>query len=405
MKIKSQIFSFFFIFFIAIFCCGFTYAQQSLSNIDTVRQKDIRDIIKEIFHRSSFLNDTSVLKKNVNISIFPAAGYSLQTRLVAIVAGNMAFNLGKDPNEKLSAITASLAYTENNQIILPISSNIWTKNNKYNLLGDWRATKYPQDTYGLGGHTSLDSADLVTYDYIRFNETILRHIVSNFYAGIGYTFNYHWNIRQSGNPGGSETDYTKYGFAPTSTSSGVSMDLLYDGRDNPINPSKSFYANVVYTNNVTFLGSNTNWQSLVFDVRKYFQFPGNSNNVLAFWTYDWLTLKGNPPYLDLPATSWDPNTNTGRGYIQGRFRSKQMLYLESEYRFGLTRNGLLGGVMFINTQAFSDWPSGNFETLYPGMGAGLRIKLNKESKTNIDLDYGFGLGGSHGLTVNLGEIF
>ncbi len=358
-----------------------------------------------LHHSSSTKKDTVAAKKKLDLSVFPAAGYSLQTRFAVLVAGNAAFQIGTDSAEKLSAVTASIAYTENNQIIIPIASNIWSKNNKYNVLGDWRITKYPQNTYGLGGHTSLDSADPVDYDYIRFNETVLRNVVSNFYAGIGYTLNYRWNIKESGNPGGSETDYEKYGFAPKSVSSGVTLDLLFDGRDNPINPSKSFYANIIYTNNLKALGSDSDWQCLTVDIRKYFQFPRNSKNVLALWNYDWLTLKGTPPYLDLPATSWDPNTNTGRGYIQGRFRSKQMLYFETEYRFGLTRNGLLGAVTFANVQAVADWPSGKFETLYPGFGAGLRVKLNKQSKTNIDLDYGFGLGGSHGLTVNLGEVF
>ena len=36
---------------------------------------------------------------------------------------------------------------------------------------------------------------------------------------------------------------------------------------------------------------------------------------------------------------------------------------------------------------------------------GIRIKLNKYSRTNIAIDYGFGLGGSQGLFVNLGEVF
>jgi hypothetical protein len=152
-------------------------------------------------------------------------------------------------------------------------------------------------------------------------------------------------------------------------------------------------------------GSDANWQSLIVDVRKYFPLPVHSSNVLAFWNYDWLVLQGRPPYLDLPATSWDPNTNTGRGYIQGRFRSRRMLYFETEYRFVLTRNGLLGAVVFGNLQSFSNWPSNKFTTIQPAGGFGLRINLSTKSDTNIDLDYGFGAGGSKGLTVNIAEIF
>ncbi len=407
MKIKQLQLHFFLLASIAIFNCSFICAQQLPANKPgLVPQKDITDILREIRHRPPPSLDTNSAKRKANFSLLPAAGYALQSRFAILLAGNASFYLGKDSVEKLSQVSSALTYTENNQIIFPIFSDIWTKNNKYNILGDWRVAKYPQDTYGLGGHTSLDSADLIDYDYIRFNETVLRHIVSNFYAGLGYTLNYHWNIRESGNPGGSESDYDKYGFASKSVSAGVSIDVLYDGRDNSINPSgKSFYAHIIYTNNLRAFGSDSDWQSLVVDVRKYFYFPHHSNNELCFWSYDWLILKGTPPYLDLPSTSWDPNTNIGRGYIQGRLRSKQLLYLEGEYRYGITRNGLLGGVFFTNVQAVADWPSGNFETLYPGVGLGLRVKLNKKSKTNVDLDYGFGIGNSHGLTVNLGEVF
>jgi hypothetical protein len=95
----------------------------------------------------------------------------------------------------------------------------------------------------------------------------------------------------------------------------------------------------------------------------------------------------------------------GRGYIQGRFRGKNNLYLESEYRFRILDNGFLGGVVFVNAQSFSEPVTNRFEAINPGWGAGLRIKLNKFSRTNICLDYGFGLHGSGGLFANLGEVF
>jgi hypothetical protein len=107
----------------------------------------------------------------------------------------------------------------------------------------------------------------------------------------------------------------------------------------------------------------------------------------------------------LPNTGGDPYSNTGRGYIQGRFRGPNMVYLEGEYRFGITNNGLLGGVVFANAQSFTELASNNFETVAPACGFGIRLKWNKFSKTNVCLDYGFGLNGSGGLFVNLGEVF
>ncbi|HXC07115.1 MAG TPA: hypothetical protein VNZ86_20285, partial [Bacteroidia bacterium] len=82
-----------------------------------------------------------------------------------------------------------------------------------------------------------------------------------------------------------------------------------------------------------------------------------------------------------------------------------LLYLEAEYRFVLTENGLLGGVVFANAQSVSEWPGLKFEVIAPGAGLGIRVKVNKHSNTNFALDYGFGSNGSNGIFVNLGEVF
>ena len=82
-----------------------------------------------------------------------------------------------------------------------------------------------------------------------------------------------------------------------------------------------------------------------------------------------------------------------------------MFYVETEYRFGILTNGLLGGVIFANAQCVSEWPSDKFETVLPGWGAGLRIKVNKLSRVNFAFDYGWGLNGNQGFFFDLCEVF
>jgi hypothetical protein len=124
----------------------------------------------------------------------------------------------------------------------------------------------------------------------------------------------------------------------------------------------------VLRDNFTWLGSTTGWQSAVVDVRKYFRMSGTGRNVLALWSYNWLILDGKPPFLDLPSTGWDNFNNTGRGFIQGRYRGNIMLYLESEYRFGITRDGLFGAVLFANAETFSGAPTDRLQAVQPGAG-------------------------------------
>ncbi len=235
-------------------------------------------------------------------------------------------------------------------------------------------------------------------------QTLLGALGRNLYGGLGYNLDYHWDINALLNQQRT-TDFQKYGLRSHSVSSGINFNLLFDNRRNPINANQGLFANIVYRLNFTALGSDNNYQTLIAEIRKYFSVSANKRNVLALWAYNWVTIGGEPPYLDLPSTGWDGNNNSGRGYIQGRYRGKAFLYLESEYRLGLSANGLIGAVFFVNAETVNDWPSNKFSLLAPGAGLGLRLLLNKVSGSNIAIDYGFGVNGSRGLFVNLGEVF
>ena len=341
----------------------------------------------------------------LHVSALPVVGYTLQTGFAGVLSANFAFYTSASP-QNLSSVLTSVTYSQYSQIIFPIQADIWTKGNKYNIVTDWRFLKYPSLTYGLGGNTATDSGYNIDYTYLRLHQAVMKTIAKDFYLGVGYDLDYFWNIQEVDPPAGKETDYERYGFHKTAVASGVSLHFLYDSRRNQLNPENGGYASVAYRPNFTFLGSDANWQSLILDLRKYIRLPGSSHNVLAIWNYDWFTTGGgDPPYLLLPSTGWDAYSNTARGYIQGRFRSRNMLYLESEYRFGISPSGLFGGVVFANAQSFSEPTTGRFQYIAPGYGAGLRISLNKFSRTNLCVDYGWGIHGSSGFFVNLGEVF
>jgi hypothetical protein len=374
-----------------------------IKQTDTVPQRDIYEEMELWFGKKNISTKNDSISTKAVFSVVPALGYTLQAKLALTLAGNIAWRFKKD--DKISTITINTAYTQTKQIIIPIQSNIWTADNKYNLVGDIRYYKYPQSTYGLGSNSNIANEDPMKYYFFRFNETVLKRMSSDLYAGVGYIIDTHWDVTHKGPLNGAPSDYAAYGAAGHTISSGITLNMVFDSRDNPINASKGFYAAVQYRDNGKFIGSDNNWQSLIIDVRKYIRFPAGSDNVLALWSYNWLVIKGNPPYLDLPANTWDVYSGTGRGYIQGRFRGAQMVYGESEYRFGLTRNGLLGGVVFVNAESFSAAQGTAMQSIQPAFGPGLRIKFNKISKTNIAIDYGFGREGSKGLFINVGEIF
>ncbi len=334
----------------------------------------------------------------------PAIGYSLSTGFAIDLTGNVAFYTSTKHAENLSAIDAEAVLDTRQQRMLVSRAEIWGADNNYKLVTDLRIERYPDDTYGLGSATPASKDDPMVFSYDRVYVTLFKKIIPDYYIGFGYNLDYHYNISETGNQDGTVSDLKKYGLTPNSTSSGVNINLLYDSRRNPINPLNGSYASIMYRDNFTFLGSDNGWREFQVDLRKYLHLWPQNNNVLAFWALATFT-SGNTPYLDLPATGDDMYNNNGRGYAENRFRGHDRLYVEGEYRFGILKNGLIGGVAFANAESFTGLNSNTFQKIAPAAGTGLRIKVNKHSDTNVCLDYAYGMYGSHGFFVNLGEVF
>jgi hypothetical protein len=380
-----------------------------------VTQVDLLDLVSKVFHKNTpvRIDTSSHIPGKMHLSGLPAAGYTLQTGFAAVLSANLAYYSSGDPEIGISSIFTSFTYSQYNQILFPVQANIWSGNGKYNFQTDSRFLHYPSSTFGLGGATLPGDQNNIDYTYLRLHQVASRLVAKNLFLGIGLDFDYFWNIRETSPDSGKKNDFETYGLNRTETASGVSLHLVYDSRKNSINPENGSYLNVSFNPKFSFLGSDANWQAVVVEYKHYFKIGARPGNVLALWNYNWFTAAGRPPYLLLPSNGWDPYANTGRGYIQGRFKSNNMVYLEMEYRFGITPNGLIGGVIFANAETLTNRNAAitgkvslrDFDPVLPGCGIGLRLKLNKYSKANLCVDYGWGAHGSGGIAVNLGEVF
>jgi Omp85 superfamily domain len=382
------------------------FAQSSANQDAEDSAKDIPDVFQHFFRSHAAHADSPSVRHHIHLGILPAVGYTLQTGFAVLASANMIiYKRRKQDTLFPSTFLAGISYTQYNQVIVPVQSVFYFKHNRALLISDWRYLEYPSFTYGLGMHTSPADQDPLYFRYFKFHESILFPLAPNIYAGGGYHLDYFWGVRELQPHLYPVTGFEKYGYTNQSISSGLSLHILRDTRDNPINAYSGTYANIAVDPRFKFLGSDANWNAMHVEWRGYFRFPSQSQNIFALWSYNWFTLSGKPPYLMLPSTGWDKAYNTGRGYIQGRFRSNNMIDAESEYRVRLTSNGLLGMTLFGSLQSFSEINTWRFESAAPAGGLGLRIKLNKYSRTNIAIDYGWGRQGSRGFFVNLGEVF
>ena len=97
-------------------------------------------------------------------------------------------------------------------------------------------------------------------------------------------------------------------------------------------------------------------------------------------------------------------TRRMRGYFEGRFRDRNMLMAQAEYRRELGWN--FGIAVFTGFGVVaSELHEFEFPTIKPSAGLGLRYQLSKDEKINLRLDYGIGEGGSSGVYLTIGEAF
>ncbi|TDQ07121.1 BamA/TamA family outer membrane protein [Pedobacter metabolipauper] len=374
---------------------------------DTSAQTDLIDLAKKFF-RIRPQKIRVERDKKIYFSILPVgAGVPGGSGRALITSTTAATYLGPQRTTNISSATFMPYWNFKGRFGLPLRTSIWLPDNTWTIQGDTRFLVYPQYTWGLGNGRDYGEETLVNYKYIRFYQSALKRIKPYLFAGMGYNLDYHFNVK-SDDPNVDLGEYTGYanGTDGNSFSSGVTLNVLYDTRNNSINPLPGAYANLIYQINPTFLGSKTKWNSLYLDVRKYLSInPENPNqqNTLGFWSYLSTVFNSNAPYLDLPSIGWDPYNRSGRGIDQNRYRGKTLFYLESEYRRDITRNGLLGFVVFANANTVSGSKS-LFTSWHPAAGTGLRIKFNKGSNTNIGIDYGVSKG-YNSFIFGLGEAF
>lgn len=371
-------------------------------------RKDLFDVLRSRFKtKDQIRKDTLARKSNlVYWSILPGFGYAQQKGFSAVCTNNASFYFHKDSVNKISSIDFIVEYTQYKQFLFPIISTIWTRGNKFCLQGDWRYLKYSTKAYGLGGVNHDSDAELINYSHFRFHQLVMRQLAKDVLVGVGYNLDCHWNIIPDASNGSFYNgDIRNYGFDSSCVSSGFVLNFLFDERKNSNNPSQGYYANAMYRSSSKRLGATQNWNTIRVDLRKYFSVSRNSNNILAFWSYNWFTLSGKQPYFDLPGNGWDTESNVARAFRQGRYTAKNLIYIESEYRFDITRNGLIAGSVFANALSVSNKTNTKFDPILPGAGCSIRMLANKYANTHLVLSYAIGLNGASGFSFNLGEAF
>ena len=404
--------------FLLIFLIHFSASGQDSLAVRTDTgcvQKDLPGMVRNALHKPPKVKPEAA----GSLLIVPIIGSNPATGFIFGLGGQFAFKM--KGSTLYSNFNGSAQYTTKNQMIFMLKNSIYTKNNGIFLTGDWRYLLYSQPTYGLG--TTAPEGGILDYQYglwgtettddslsqpmkfnfARFHQSVSFRIAENFYAGFGYNYDSYSKIEDqklSLVPGDTvlTSHYlysTHYGFSTTKYfSSALNINVLYDSRDNMLNAYKGIYAMASWRGAFEFLGNNVGGNFVQLEWRSFHSLSErNPAHLIAFWLMGNFTREGQFPYMILPSLAYDQRGRAGRGYTQGRFRGANMVYGEAEYRFPISKcGGILGGVLFLNATTADNkaLELTLFESIKPGYGAGLRIMIDKRSRTNLAVDLGFG---------------
>jgi hypothetical protein len=382
---------------------------------DTLVQIDLGDLIRKALKKPPKEKSESA----GSLLLVPIIGSNPATGFMLGVGGQYAFKM--PGSTRYSNFNGSAQITTKDQVIFMLKNSVYTKGNKLFLTGDWRYLIFSQSTYGIG--TTAPEGGLLDYQYglagvettedsltqpmkfnfVRFHQLVAFRLARGFYAGFGYAFDGYSKIVDEKlrlTPGDTflTSHYvynTTYGFSTTDYfSSAITANLVYDTRDNMINAYSGVYALASWRGGFKFLGNDKNVNFFQLEWRSFHPLSvWNHRHQVAFWAMGNFVPAGKYPYLVLPATAYDQRGRSGRGYTQGRFRGPNFIYGEAEYRFPISKpGGVLGGVLFLNGTTTDNQALDLklFESIKAGYGAGLRIMVDKRSRTNLAVDFGFG---------------
>ncbi len=328
----------------------------------------------------------------------PIVSYAPETRLAGGALLNYYFRRpNDDAADRPSTLLPAVIYTQNRQISAEISGDLYWDNAERHLNGYAGYRKFPDKFYGIGNHTKRKNEENYTPRVFNIHCNYQQKIAPSTYTGLRFEMEHNEMVEVQ--PGGLLERRNIHG-SSGGTAVGLGVTLLHDTRNHSFFPSKGGQIDLALERFDRRLGSDYNFYRMTVDMRRYVQIL--PRHILAFQAYTCM-LTGDPPFQIFPVIGKIGEHNLMRGYYQGRFRDKNSYVLQGEYRlpllgrFGLAVFGALGEV--------ASEPVGfNITGIHYTYGAGLRVRLSRNEKINLRMDFGVGAK-SNGFYLTIGEAF
>ena len=328
---------------------------------------------------------------------YPTVAYAPETSWELGVSSLYVYSANRDLSNRLSEIKAFTFYTLENQYGFWLDHALYTDENKWFFYGRARYQSFPLFYYGIGRETPSEHIALIDGEYTLFRERLLRETLPSLYFGLELDYQGLNRVNYID----TETDFElpEVG-AMGSNNLGIGLGLLYNNIHNAMNPREGLYSEWAFMNYNTAAGSDYNMTTYVIDNRIYR--PVKENTVFAAQLYGQFT-SGNAPFNMLALMGGE---SLMRGYYLGRYRDKNLLAGQVEYRilpFEFSKRW--GASVFLAAgQVYGDEYGFNWDQFLPTGGAGIRYLIFPEKDIYTRIDVSFTEEG-RGVYFFIGEAF
>ena len=250
---------------------------------------------------------------------------------------------------------------------------------------------FPCKFWGMGydmGDDDSNKSDMKRWQ-ARFKARFLFHMGDNLYLGPMVSYDYVIGRRI-------ERPELLNGMDQHTWNIGAGFSAVYDTRDVLTYPHRGFYINLSQCFRPRFMGNDYAFSTTELQVDAYQRVWKG-----AILAEDFRTMLnfGNPSWGMMALLG---NSNSMRGYYEGRYRDKHKMEAQVELRQHIwKRNSLTtwvgAGTVF---HKFSEMRSRH---ILPNFGIGYRWEFKKN--VNVRLDYGFGKAGQTGFLFSINEAF
>jgi len=328
---------------------------------------------------------------------YPTVAYAPETSWELGVSSLYVYSANRDLSNRLSEIKAFTFYTLENQYGFWLDHALYTDENKWFFYGRARYQSFPLFYYGIGRETPSEHIALIDGEYTLFRERLLRETLPSLYFGLELDYQGLNRVNYID----TETDFElpEVG-AMGSNNLGIGLGLLYNNIHNAMNPREGLYSEWAFMNYNTAAGSDYNMTTYVIDNRIYR--PVKENTVFAAQLYGQFT-SGNAPFNMLALMGGE---SLMRGYYLGRYRDKNLVAGQVEYRilpFEFSKRW--GASVFLAAgQVYGDEYGFNWDQFLPTGGAGIRYLIFPEKDIYTRIDVSFTEEG-RGVYFFIGEAF